>query len=156
MAWRASMTWTLGLSGRKWQAFRRPIQEHGLRWPSGAKPLLFCRVGAGRGHGDFDSGGSRAADAATKVSNRKKRKTRKEPLCAQTARIWSAVTCHRFSALATCRQSRAVSSGPRELDAFPHSTATRRLPKARTSPRTPKLRPCRAGRNVGWNCAQCG
>src|SRR5881397_2371087 len=43
-----------------------------------------------------------------------------------------------FAALATCRQSRAASSGPLELYAFPRSTATSRLPKARTSPRTPK------------------
>jgi len=43
-----------------------------------------------------------------------------------------------FAALATCRQSRAAFSGPGKLDAFPHSTATSRLPKARTSPRTPK------------------
>src|SRR5881296_2752246 len=55
----------------------------------------------------------------------------------QSARIWSAVTCHRFLALATCRQSRAASRGQGDLDAFQHSTATSRLPKARTSPRTP-------------------
>src|SRR5881397_574215 len=67
-------------------------------------------------------------------------------LCSQAARIWSAVTCHRFAALATCRQSRDASSAPGELDAFPHSTATSRLPKARTSLRTPEwLRLRRAG-----------
>jgi hypothetical protein len=55
-----------------------------------------------------------------------------------------------FAALATCRQSRAASSGPDELDAVPHSTATSRLSKARTSPRTPKWsRLRRAGRNAG-------
>jgi len=43
-----------------------------------------------------------------------------------------------FAALATCRQSRAAASGPGESDAFLHSTATSRLAKARTSPRTPK------------------
>ena len=41
---------------------------------------------------------------------------------------------------------RAASSGPAQLDALPHSTATRRLQKARTSPRTPEwLRLRRAG-----------
>jgi len=69
----------------------------------------------------------------------------------KSARIWSAVTCHRFCRFATCRQSRAASSGPGELDAFPHSTATSRLPKARTSPRTPKcLRLRRAGSIRGY------
>src|SRR6058998_1167412 len=55
-----------------------------------------------------------------------------------TSNVWSAVTCHRFATLAACRQSRAASRGPGELDALPHSTATSRLPKARTSSRTPK------------------
>ncbi len=32
-------------------------------------------------------------------------------VCVQTPNLWSAVTCHRFSALATCRQRRAASSG---------------------------------------------
>src|SRR5436309_13675891 len=44
---------------------------------------------------------------------------------------------------------RAASSGPGRSDALPHWTATSRLPKARTSPRTPRsLRLRRAGRNA--------
>src|SRR5206468_11281850 len=50
---------------------------------------------------------------------------------------------------------RAASSGPGESDALPHWTATSRLPKARTSPRTPRsLRLRRAGRNARLTLAE--
>jgi hypothetical protein len=59
-----------------------------------------------------------------------------------SAKIWSAVTCHRFNRLTglPAKQSRVQ----RFAETAPQlsSTATSRLPKAPTSPRTPNRRGC--------------
>ena len=58
----------------------------------------------------------------------------------QTTKLWSAVTGHRFDRFGDLspKQGRVGPPGERSWTPPPPLTATGRLPKARTSPRTPK------------------
>ena len=61
------------------------------------------------------------------------------PTCKRAnALMWSAVTGHRFGVWLTCQPNRTAFSDSRNARARLSSTATSRLPKAVTSPRTPK------------------